>query len=110
MAVIPLRTLSIALLALVPHFCHAAPWNLRIPFYQGPALLKRSNSQDPSCPPGFLCVQQTCPSGVVCAAGETCVDFEGTLACAPAAPQWCALNPSTLEGVGCMAGMDGVCW
>lgn len=100
----------VALLITAPLLGSAAPQALKRPFYQGPALLRRSTSQDPSCPEGFLCVQQTCPAGVICAAGESCVDFEGTLACAPSAPQWCALDPTTFEGVGCQAGIDGICW
>ncbi|KAL1849441.1 hypothetical protein VTK73DRAFT_9873 [Phialemonium thermophilum] len=70
-------------------------------------LLARSVSEDPSCPPGFLCVRDACPSGVVCPTGEECVNFEGTLACAPPGRTWCALHPGSLEAVGCSPG--GVC-
>jgi hypothetical protein len=81
------------------------------PFYQGPTLLSRATSRDPSCPSDFLCDQDSsCPSGVVCPDGQSCVNFEGTIACAPRAPKWCALNPTTFEGVGCAADVDGICW
>jgi hypothetical protein len=71
------------------------------------ALSTRFTSQDPSCPEGFLCDQQECPADVICPAGQVCVNFEGTIACGPSDLQWCALNPTTFEGVGCE---DGTCW
>jgi hypothetical protein len=101
---------TLLLLAALPTVYSAQFHALNTPFYQGPSLLKRAASQDPSCPPGFLCDQQECPAGVLCPDGESCVNFEGTIACAPKAPQWCALNPSNLQGVGCAAGEDGICW
>jgi hypothetical protein len=70
-------------------------------------LDSRGISQDPSCPNGFLCVLQACPSGVECQPGDNCVNFEGTIACSPSALQWCALNPSTFQAVGCNG---GICW
>src|SRR4051812_41529498 len=70
--------------------------------------LDRRASADPSCPSGFLCNQQSCPSGTICPGGETCISFEGTLACAPAGTSWCALNPTSFEGVGCIG--EGTCW
>jgi hypothetical protein len=70
-------------------------------------VVGRATSQDPSCPNGFLCVQQTCPPGVICGSDETCIDFEGTIACAPKGLTFCALNPATFEGLGCTS---GTCW
>jgi hypothetical protein len=71
-------------------------------------LSSRATSLDPSCPPGFLCDQTTCPSNVECPSGDACFNFEGTIACATPSLQWCALNPTTFEAVGCAA--NGVCW
>lgn len=85
---------------------HHIPSRLSRPIY-APETLKRATSQDPSCPAGFLCVQQPCPSSAICASGEMCLNFEGTLACVPQGSSWCALNPSSYEGVGCW---DGMCW
>jgi hypothetical protein len=70
--------------------------------------LKRSTSQDASCPTGFLCIQDTCPGGVVCPPGLDCINFEGTSACVPQGTTWCALNPDSYEAVGCVNG--GTCW
>lgn len=70
-------------------------------------LLPRTTSQDPSCPAGYLCILEACPANVNCAAGETCLNFEGTIACSSASLDWCALNPSTFEAVGCNGGQ---CW
>lgn len=64
-------------------------------------------AKDASCPSGYLCQQQACPSGVKCQAGEVCIDFEGSLACAPPEITVCALKPGTLEAVTCE---DGTCW
>ncbi|KAK4090732.1 hypothetical protein Purlil1_4868 [Purpureocillium lilacinum] len=63
-------------------------------------------AKDASCPSGYLCQQQACPSGVKCQAGEVCIDFEGSLACAPPEITVCALKPGTLEAVTCE---DGTC-
>jgi hypothetical protein len=107
--------IAIILLLLFLHVGHvtAAPSLLKRPRYvsgkslnQG-AVVGRATSQDPSCPNGFLCVQQACPSGVICGFDETCIDFEGTIACAPNGLTFCALNPATFEGVGCTS---GTCW
>jgi hypothetical protein len=70
-------------------------------------LVSRGISQDPSCPAGFLCLLEACPSDVVCQPGDTCINFEGTIACSSSSLQWCALNPSTFEAVGCN---NGQCW
>jgi hypothetical protein len=71
------------------------------------SLSSRSTSQDPSCPQGFLCIQEACPISVICGPGETCINFEGTLACVQPGLEWCAINPSTFEGVGCASAL---CW
>ncbi|RFU32891.1 hypothetical protein B7463_g3468, partial [Scytalidium lignicola] len=65
----------------------------------------RATSQDPSCPDGFLCVQQACPDDIICPAGQTCLNFEGTVACGVPGLEICALNPSSFEAVGCSDGM-----
>jgi len=70
-------------------------------------IFGRGISQDPSCPNGFLCVQQACPADIFCPAGQTCINFEGTIACGIPGLDICALNPSTLEAVGCNG---GTCW
>ncbi|KAK3308376.1 uncharacterized protein B0T15DRAFT_106596 [Chaetomium strumarium] len=85
---------------------HHIPARLSRPIF-APDTLKRATSQDPSCPDGFLCLQQPCPSSAICAAGEMCLNFEGTLACVPQGASFCALNPSSFEGVGCW---NGMCW
>ncbi|KAF2111869.1 hypothetical protein BDV96DRAFT_602899 [Lophiotrema nucula] len=69
--------------------------------------LEKRGSSDPSCPDGWLCVQGDCPAGVVCPAGETCINFEGTIGCVPAGSSWCSINPNTYQGVGCWN--DSVC-
>ncbi len=71
-------------------------------------LLRRATSQDPSCPDGFLCIQEACPSGVICPSGMGCFNFEGTIACGFKNQQVCSLNPMTLEAVGCEN--DRICW
>lgn len=68
-------------------------------------LTTRGTSKD-SCPNGWLCQQQQCDAP--CPAGEVCVTFDGTKACAPPNKKWCALNPSTLQAVECE--VNGVCW
>jgi hypothetical protein len=83
--------------------------NLGIVVDNTSTLFRRAESQDPSCPVGFLCVEEACPADVFCASGETCVNFEGTIACVQTGTQWCALNPSTFEGVGCISS-GGLCW
>ncbi|KAH8812652.1 hypothetical protein F5884DRAFT_314506 [Xylogone sp. PMI_703] len=65
---------------------------------------RRGISQDPSCPDGFLCVQQSCPSDVTCPSGTSCYNFEGTVTCGWPGLDYCALNPNTLEAVGCNGG------
>ncbi|KAL2802194.1 hypothetical protein BJX63DRAFT_441347 [Aspergillus granulosus] len=80
---------------------------LRAPLSVPDHVRRATNSEDPSCPDGFFCKQSSCPEGVVCPSGETCINFEGNFACAPPGLQWCALNPTTLQGVGCDSGL---CW
>jgi len=70
-------------------------------------FLKRTTSNDASCPAGWLCEQQSCPGNVFCPTSQVCVDFEGTPTCAPSGTSWCALNPSTLQAVKCG---NGICW
>ncbi|KAK0609404.1 hypothetical protein B0T14DRAFT_596023 [Immersiella caudata] len=74
--------------------------------------LKRGISSDPSCPDNFLCVEEACVGSVVCPAGYRCINFEGNNACAPIRSQFCALNPTTLVGVGCWGGIccHGQCY
>ncbi|KAL5334298.1 hypothetical protein BJX70DRAFT_405543 [Aspergillus crustosus] len=69
---------------------------------------RAETSSDPSCPDGFFCEQQSCPRDVVCPGDEECVNFEGHFACAPRGLKWCALNPTSLEAVGC-SGDGGSC-
>ncbi|KAK3314553.1 hypothetical protein B0H66DRAFT_627134 [Apodospora peruviana] len=72
-------------------YASAAPQpRLSPPLYVPPHLeldaassLSRRASSDPSCPDGYLCGQQACPAGVICADGDSCFSFEGTLACGP---------------------------
>jgi hypothetical protein len=71
-------------------------------------IIPRAASQDPSCPDGFLCVQELCSGDIICGEDEICVGFEGSMFCASPSFQWCAVNPTTFEGVGCNT--DGVCW
>ena len=85
---------------------HHIPARLSRPIF-APATFKRATSQDPSCPTGFLCEQEPCPSSAVCPSGEMCLNFEGTLACVPQDSSWCALNPDSFQGVGCW---NGICW
>lgn len=70
-------------------------------------ITRRAASQDPSCPPGFLCQPAACPSNARCPNGEVCVNFEGSLACGPVGIGICSLNPDSLLAVGCQ---DGTCW
>ncbi|KAH8797625.1 hypothetical protein F5884DRAFT_253858 [Xylogone sp. PMI_703] len=69
-----------------------------------PRIFGRASSQDPSCPDGFMCVQQACPDHIICPEGESCFNFEGTVACGDPGLQFCALNPSTFEAVACNGG------
>ncbi|RAK74413.1 uncharacterized protein BO72DRAFT_515847 [Aspergillus fijiensis CBS 313.89] len=78
---------------------------LRSPLSAPKIVRRATSSADPSCPDGFFCQQSDCPSDVVCPSGETCINFEGNYACAPPGLQWCALNPTTLQGVGCDSGL-----
>ncbi|KAG4439039.1 hypothetical protein IFR05_005467 [Cadophora sp. M221] len=97
------------LLFLVVIVCVAAPAQFGEPFLSSNASLlslKRSTSQDPSCPSGFLCEQTACPANVVCPSGERCVNFEGTLGCVPnAGLSFCAINPESRLAVGCNQGV-----
>ncbi|KAK3902245.1 hypothetical protein C8A05DRAFT_15670 [Staphylotrichum tortipilum] len=101
---------SLPLLALF-FFClslgsaHNIPDRLSRPIF-APSTVKRATSEDPSCPAGYLCDQEPCPSSAICPSGEMCVNFEGTLACVPQRSSWCALNPDSFQGVGCW---DGIC-
>jgi hypothetical protein len=70
-------------------------------------VLKRSTSQDASCPSSFLCVAEQCPANVICPDGQSCINFEGNLACAPSGTNFCALNPTSFEAVRCDG---GICW
>jgi hypothetical protein len=70
-------------------------------------IRRAATSSDPSCPDGFFCQQQSCPDDVKCPNGEDCLNFEGNFACAPPGLKWCALNPTSLEAVGCGSGS---CW
>jgi hypothetical protein len=101
--------LALAVLTLLVGAVSASPTGLGRPLLVDSSLqnLARRASADPSCPSGFLCNQQSCPSGTICPNGETCISFEGTLACVPTGTSWCALNPTTFEGVGCAG---GTCW
>ena len=72
-----------------------------------PALEPRA-SRDPACPDGYLCGQDSCSSNVKCPEGTVCINLEGSAACAPPGLQWCALNPSTFEAVGCS--VNNICW
>ncbi|KAL4861372.1 hypothetical protein BDV12DRAFT_204075, partial [Aspergillus spectabilis] len=56
---------------------------------------RATTSSDPSCPEGYLCVQDDCPSGHECDEGKKCVNAEGTLACLPDDATWCAQNIET---------------
>ncbi|KAH6710677.1 hypothetical protein BKA61DRAFT_694333 [Leptodontidium sp. MPI-SDFR-AT-0119] len=89
--------------------CVAAPAQFIEPLLASNASLlnlKRSTSQDPSCPSGFLCEQTACPANVVCPTGERCVNFEGTLGCVPnAGLSFCAINPTNRQAVGCNQGV-----
>src|SRR5687768_10102156 len=67
--------------------------------------VRRAVSQDPSCPDGFLCNQQSCPAGIECPEGDVCIDFEGAIACAMPGLKWCAFNPDSFQGVGCLEGL-----
>jgi hypothetical protein len=93
------------------HICLASPVQIERPGWSNRfndlQFLKRSTSNDASCPAGWLCEQQSCPANALCPSGEVCVDFEGTPACAPSGASWCALNPSTLQAVECV---NGICW
>jgi hypothetical protein len=119
----------------LPIYCHAAPYSYNSSSHAFPGMpvqapqaglgrsviipdqminvgddvsrIFRRDSEDPSCPDGFLCVQQACPAEIICEAGESCFNFEGTIACGDPGLQWCAFNPSTLEAVGCNGGQ---CW
>ncbi|KAF3920067.1 hypothetical protein AA313_de0200233 [Arthrobotrys entomopaga] len=84
----------------------ASPTRMNPPLSLGNATppVRRATSQDPSCPVGWLCVKQSCPGEVVCASGESCINFEGVIACAPTGSSWCAINPTTYQGVGCASG------
>ncbi|KAL4877591.1 hypothetical protein BJY04DRAFT_230551 [Aspergillus karnatakaensis] len=66
---------------------------------------RATTSEDPSCPDGFFCKQSNCPDDVKCPSGEVCINFEGNFACAPPGLNWCALNPTSLEAVGCESGL-----
>ncbi|KAH6694937.1 hypothetical protein BKA61DRAFT_741936 [Leptodontidium sp. MPI-SDFR-AT-0119] len=94
----------------VLYLCLASPLQVERPgisnHFNELQFLKRATSQDPSCPAGWLCEQQSCPGDVVCSSGEICVEFEGTPACAPAGASWCALNPNTFQAVECI---NGIC-
>lgn len=91
--------LGVILLAFLFHVTFAAARLNGLP------LSSRGISGDASCPDGWLCQQQIC--NLACPAGEICIQFEGTAACAPAKSQWCALNPNTFQAVECQ---DGICW
>lgn len=92
--------------------CLAAPRSFTTPLYISDfdrELLKRVTSADPSCPPGWLCNSQTCPSTISCPDGYYCIDFEGSAFCAPnlgSQGSYCSLDPDTLQGVACA----GDCW
>lgn len=101
-----LPLLALLLSSLSVGTAHHIPSRLSRPLY-APATLKRATSQDPSCPAGFLCVQEPCPGSAICPSGEMCLNFEGTLACVPLGSSFCALNPDSFEGVGCW---NGMCW
>ncbi|KAL7940247.1 hypothetical protein V8C42DRAFT_338118 [Trichoderma barbatum] len=101
---LPYILLSINFLRLP--FCYALPKpGLTLIRGNTGSLSERAVSQDPSCPAGFLCRQHNCPAGIVCPSGQNCIDFEGTLACGSPELQWCAVNPTTLEAVGCDGGV-----
>ncbi|KAL1839879.1 hypothetical protein VTK73DRAFT_3893 [Phialemonium thermophilum] len=72
------------------------------------AALDRRQSSDPACPAGFVCSGGPCPSDVACEAGETCVNFGGTIGCVPSGSKVCAVQPTSLEAVICLA-ENGVC-
>jgi len=72
-----------------------------------PGLAPRA-SRDPACPEGYLCGHDSCSSNIECPGGTVCINLEGTAACAPPGLQWCALNPSTFEAVGCS--VNNKCW
>ncbi|KAJ0417535.1 hypothetical protein BJY00DRAFT_303404 [Aspergillus carlsbadensis] len=82
--------------------CAATP--LRRPLSVPKNLPRAALSSDPSCPDGYFCQQESCPGDVECPSGEECLNFEGHFACAPQGLKWCALNPSSLEAVGCGSG------
>ncbi|KAH8812238.1 WSC domain-containing protein [Xylogone sp. PMI_703] len=69
-----------------------------------PHIFSRATSRDPSCPNGFLCEQQGCDGNIICPEGQICFNFEGTVACGDPGLTICALNPNTLEAVGCNGG------
>ncbi|PVH72962.1 hypothetical protein DL98DRAFT_608767 [Cadophora sp. DSE1049] len=108
---LPIRLHNVCLVFLsVLYLCFASPLQVDRPgmsnHFNELQFLKRATSQDPSCPAGWLCEQQSCPANVVCSSGEICVNFEGTPACAPSGASWCALNPNTFQAVECV---NGVC-
>ncbi|RAH81716.1 hypothetical protein BO86DRAFT_399552 [Aspergillus japonicus CBS 114.51] len=96
---------AVALLYALGLVATSAASPLRAPLSAPKNARRATSSADPSCPDGFLCQQSDCPSDVVCPSGETCINFEGNYACAPPGLQWCALNPTTLQGVGCDSGL-----
>ncbi|PYI31449.1 hypothetical protein BP00DRAFT_474956 [Aspergillus indologenus CBS 114.80] len=96
---------AVALLYALGLVATSAASPLRAPLSAPKNVRRATSSADPSCPVGFFCQQSDCPSDVVCPSGETCINFEGNYACAPPGLQWCALNPTTLQGVGCDSGL-----
>jgi hypothetical protein len=101
---LPILTLFLSFLSLGA--AHNIRDRLSRPIF-APRTLKRATSADPSCPAGYLCNQEPCPSSAICPTGEMCVNFEGTLACVPQGSSWCAVNPDSFQGVGCW---NGICW